>query len=76
MQTDKASDFIEIRNLTGTNLELQNLIKRQGKQIKDLNTALILKEETIIRDTTRLYYPIEGDTLIFSKSVLLDTIKK
>lgn len=75
MQTDKASDFIKIKNLTGTNLELQNLIKRQRKQIKDLNTALILKEETVIRDTTRLYYPIEGDTLIFSKSVLLDTLK-
>ena len=37
--------------------------------------SLILKEETIIRDTTRLYYPIGGDTLIFSKSVLLDTLK-
>lgn len=75
MQTDKASDFLKIKNLEGTNLELQALIKKQDKKIKDLNTALILKEETIIRDTTRLYYPVGGDTLIFSKSILLDTLK-
>ena len=75
MQTDKASDFLKIKNLEGTNLELQNLIKSQGKKIKDLNTALIVKSETIIRDTTRIYYPIEGDTIIFSQSVLLDSIK-
>lgn len=75
MQTEKASDFLKIQNLTGTNLELQNLIKSQGKRIKDLNTALIVKSETIIRDTTRIYYPIEGDTIIFSQSVLLDSIE-
>ena len=75
MQTEKASDFLKIKNLQGTNLELQNLIKNQNKKIKDLNTALILKDETVIRDTTRIYYPIGGDTLVFSQSVLLDTIK-
>ena len=75
MQTEKASDFLKIKNLQGTNLELQNLIKNQNKKIKDLNTALILKDETVIRDTTRIYYPIGGDTLVFSQSVLIDTIK-
>ena len=75
MQTEKTADFLKIQNLTGTNLELQNLIKSQGKRIKDLNTALIVKSETIIRDTTRIYYPIEGDTIIFSQSVLLDSIE-
>lgn len=74
MQTDKVSDFLKIKNLTGTNLELQNLIKNRDKKIKDLNTALILKNETVIRDTTKLYYPVGGDTLIFSQSVLLDTL--
>lgn len=75
MQTDKVSDFLKIKNLTGTNLELQNLLKSQGRKIKDLNAALILKSETVIRDTTRLYYPIEGDTIVFSQSVLLDSIQ-
>lgn len=74
MQTDKESDFLKIKNLTGTNLELQNLIKDKDKKIKDLNTALIHKDETVYIDTLRMYYPIGGDTIIFSQSVLLDTI--
>lgn len=74
MQTDKESDFLKIKNLTGTNLELQNLIKDKDKKIKDLNTALIHKNETVYIDTLRMYYPIGGDTIIFSQSVLLDTI--
>lgn len=74
MQTDKASDFLKIKNLEGTNLELQNLIKNQGKKIKDLNTAFIHKDETVYIDTLRMYYPIGGDTIVFSQSVLLDTI--
>jgi hypothetical protein len=74
MQTDKESDFLKIKNLTGTNLELQNLIKSKDKKIKDLNTALILKDETVYTDTIRQYYPIGGDTLVFSKSILLDTL--
>jgi hypothetical protein len=74
MQTDKESDFLKIKNLMGTNLELQNLIKDKDKKIKDLNTALIHKDETVYIDTLRMYYPIGGDTIIFSQSVLLDTI--
>lgn len=74
MQTDKESDFLKIKNLTGTNLELQNLIKNKDKEIKDLNTALIHKDKTVYIDTLRMYYPIGGDTIIFSQSVLLDTI--
>ena len=74
MQTDKESDFLKIKNLTGTNLELQNLIKNKDKQIKDLNTALIHKDETVYIDTLRMYYPIGGDTIIFSQSILLDTV--
>jgi hypothetical protein len=74
MQTDKESDFLKIKNLTGTNLELQSLIKNKDKKIKDLNTALILKDETIVIDTLRQYYPIGGDTVMFSQSVILDTI--
>ncbi len=74
MQTDKESDFLKIKNLTGTNLELQNLIRNKDKEIKDLNTALIHKDETVYIDTLRMYYPIGGDTIIFSQSVLLDTI--
>lgn len=74
MQTDKESDFLKIKNLTGTNLELQNLIKNKDKKIKDLNTALIHKDETVYVDTLRMYYPVGGDTIIFSQSVLLDTI--
>ncbi len=74
MQTDKESDFLKIKNLTGTNLELQNLIRNKDKEIKDLNTALIHKDETVYIDTLRMYYPIGGNTIIFSQSVLLDTI--
>ena len=74
MQTDKEFDFLKIKNLTGTNLELQNLIRNKDKEIKDLNTALIHKDETVYIDTLRMYYPIGGDTIIFSQSVLLDTI--
>lgn len=74
MQTDKESDFLKIKNLTGTNLELQNLIRNKDKEIKDLNTALIHKNETVYIDTLRMYYPVGGDTIIFSQSVLLDTI--
>ena len=34
MQTDKESDFLKIKNLTGTNLELQNLVRNKDKEIK------------------------------------------
>lgn len=74
MQTDKAKDFLNIKNLTGTNLELQNLIKSQGKKIKDLTAALVIESNTIYTDTLKMFYLIGGDTIIFSKSVLLDSI--
>lgn len=74
IQTEREKDFLKIKNLEGTNLELQNLIKNKDKKISELNAALILKGETIIHDTTRIFHPIGGDTLVFSQSVLLDTI--
>lgn len=74
IEIESFKDFTKIQNLTETNLELQNLIKRQGKSIKDLEAALILKSETGVIDTIRTYYPIGGDTIIFSKSNLLDRI--
>ena len=69
METNSAKDFLDIKNLTGTNLELQNSIKAQGKQIKDLKTALKIKTETIFIDTIREFRPISGDTIIFSKEI-------
>ena len=74
METNSAKDFLDIKNLTGTNLELQNYIKAQGKQIKDLKTALKIKTETIFIDTIREFRPISGDTIIFSKEILIDSI--
>ena len=74
IETERLQDFLNIKNLTGTVKELQELIINRDKKIKDLTAALVLKDETIIIDTLRLYYPIEGDTIIFSKSILLDTI--
>lgn len=74
IQTEREKDFLTIKNLQGTNLELQNLVKNKDKRISELSLALILKDETIIYDTTRVFYPIGGDTLIFSQSILLDTI--
>lgn len=74
IQTEREKDFLKIKNLEGTNLELQNLVKNKDKEIDELNVALILASETVYIDTIRLYYPIGGDTLIFSKSVLLDRI--
>lgn len=71
---ESEKDFLKIKNLEGTNLELQNLIKNKDKKIKDLNTALIIASETKITDTLRQYYLIGGDTIAFSKSILLDTI--
>ena len=74
IQTDKAKDFLEIKNLTGSNLKLQNLIKSQGKDIKNLKAALIIATETQYVDTIRDYYPIGGDTIIFSQSTLIDSV--
>ena len=74
METDRAKDFLEIKNLTGSNLKLQNLIESQGKDIKNLRTALLVATETQYVDTTRDFYPIGGDTIIFSESVLIDSI--
>lgn len=74
MEIDNFESFLEIKNLSGTNLELQTLLKKQGKSIKDLESALILKSETKIVDTVRSYYPIGGDTIIFSQSELLEHI--
>ena len=74
IQTDREKDFLTIKNLTGTNLELQNLVKNKDKRISELSAALILKDETVIYDTTRVFHPIGGDTLVFSQSILLDTI--
>lgn len=74
METDRAKDFLEIKNLTGSNLKLQSLIKSQGKDIKNLRTALLVATETQYVDTIRDFYPIGGDTIIFSESVLIDSI--
>jgi fructosamine-3-kinase len=74
MQMDKAKDFLEIQNLKDGNLKLQNFINSQGKQIKDLKTALYIANQTTYTDTVRDYYPIGGDTIVFSESVLLDSI--
>ena len=65
METDRAKDFLEIKNLTGSNLKLQNLIKSQEKDIKNLRTALLVATETQYVDTIRDFYPIGGDTIIF-----------
>ena len=74
IQTDREKDFLTIKNLTETNLELQNLVRNKDKRISELSVALILKDETVIYDTTRVFHPIGGDTLVFSQSILLDTI--
>ena len=74
IQTDKAKDFLKIENLKGVNLDLQNLIKSQNKKIKDLTAALVIESNTIYTDTLRLFLPLGGDTIVFSKSVLLDSI--
>ena len=74
MQTEKAGDFLKLQNLEGVNLELQNLIKSQDKKIEDLTAALVIESNTIYTDTLRMFYPIGGDTIVFSKSVLLDSI--
>ena len=75
IQTQSTKNFLEIKNLQGTNLELQNLVKNKNKKIDDLTVALIHKDVTIVVDTQRVFNPIGGDTIIFSKSVLLDTLK-
>lgn len=74
MQTEKAGDFLKLQNLEGVNLELQNLIKSQDKKIKDLTAALVIESNTIYTDTLRIFYPIGGDTIVFSDSILLDSI--
>lgn len=74
IQTEREKDFLKIKNLEGTNLELQNLVKNKDKEIDELNVALILASETVYIDTTKVYYPIGGDTILFSQSVLLDRI--
>lgn len=74
MQMDKAKDFLEIQNLKDGNLKLQNFINSQGKQIKDLKTALYIANQITYIDTIRDYYPIGGDTIVFSESILLDSI--
>ena len=74
METKSAKDFLDIKNLTGYNLKLQNLIASQGKDISRLRTALVLANETQFVDTIRDFYPIGGDTIIFSQSVLIDSI--
>lgn len=75
MQTEKAKDFLKLQNLEGANLDLKNLIEKQGKKIKDLSVALVIESESKVTDTLRVYYPIDDDTLIFSKNVLLDSVK-
>lgn len=74
MQSSSEKDFLKIKNLEGSNLILQNMIKNKDKEIKKLNTALLIKSETRI-DTLKEYYPISGDTIIFSKSIILDSLR-
>lgn len=74
METKNGEDFLKIKNLTGYNLKLQNLIASQGKDIKRLKTALVLASETQYVDTIRDFYPIGGDTIVFSESILIDSI--
>lgn len=74
IETEREKDFLRIKNLEGLNLELQNLVRNKDKEIDKLNTALILASETKYVDTTRIFYPIGGDTIIFSQSTLLDKI--
>lgn len=74
IETEREKDFLNIKNLEGLNLELQHLVKNKNKEIDKLNAALIIASETRYSDTIRQYYPINGDTIIFSQSLLLDQI--
>ena len=74
METDKTKDFLKIKNLEGYNLKLQEFVKSQEKEIKNLKVALIVATETSYTDTLKEYYPVGGDTIVFSKSILLDSI--
>ncbi len=74
MEIKSAKDFLDIKNLTEYNLKLQNLVASQGKDIKNLKLALVLATETQYVDTIRVFYPIGGDTIIFSQSILIDSI--
>ena len=74
IEVEREKDFTTIRNLTGINKELQDLVKKKSKEIKDLEMALILKEETIIikRDTI-LTDPKTSE--VIKDIILVDTIK-
>lgn len=74
IETNRAEDFAKIKNLEGYNLKLQQLVVSQGKSIKDLTSALIIATETHFVDTVREYLPLGGDSIVFSKSVLLDSV--
>ena len=74
IETNRAEDFAKIKNLEGYNLKLQQLVVSQGKSIKDLTSALIIATETHFIDTVREYLPLGGDSIVFSKSVLLDSV--
>lgn len=75
IETHRAEDFLKIKNLEGYNLKLQQLISSQKKEIKNLTSALIVATETQFTDTIREFLPLGGDSIIFSKSVLLDSVK-
>lgn len=75
METENAKDFAKIKNLEDYNLKLQETVKLQGRDISNLKTALIIATETQFVDTLKYSYPIGGDTIVFSKSILLDSVK-
>ena len=74
LETQAAKDFLNL-NLKDDQLkELQAEVNKYKKELKEKGSVTII--ETIIKiDTVWEHKPINGDTIIFSQEVLLDSIK-
>lgn len=71
IEVEREKDFITIKNLFGINKELQDLVIRKSKEVKDLQVALIHKSETIIEHRDTVYFPDPETALVIKDLVLM-----
>lgn len=74
IEVEKEKDFTTIKNLSGINKELQDLVISKSKEVKDLQMALIHKSETIIEHRDTVYFPNPETALVLKDLTLLTSL--
>lgn len=74
LETTNTKSFLELQTKDNDIRELQSLVSKYKNALKEQGNVTIIKDIIHYVSLPKEYYPISGDTIVFSESVLLDTI--